>query len=328
MGEGGFSLAFSRGLVYPLPILGITFMAVPLAGRTPPRRRRNFRAYLFLMPTFVFLIIFAYFPPLSAGYHAFFNWDGNTPPTFVGFDNFTRMAQDQTLIGSLPHLLFLVVALLITSLTVPLLVASLIFNLRSARLGYLYRVLFLVPVVIPLIVTMLLWQFLLDPTFGLVDTLLRPVIGNQAIDWLGDQRFALFTLAFIGFPWVSGVNVLIFLAGLQNIPTSVMDAALLDGAVGWRRLRHIDLPLVMGQVKVLSILAVISGVQGYGLQFVLTRGGPGTATMVPGYYMYFVSFSGSEFGYGSAIGLMLFLIILAFTYLNLRYIRSSVEYAA
>ena len=303
-------------------------MAVQLAGRAPHRKRRNIRPYLFLLPTFVFLIVFAYFPPLSAAYHAFFNWDGNTAPSFVGFDNFTRMAHDQTLIGSLPHLLFLVAALLVTSLTVPLLVASLIFNLRNARLGYLYRVLFLVPVVIPAIVTMLLWQFLLDPTFGLVDTLLRPLMGNRGIDWLGDQRYALFTLAFIGFPWVSGVNVLIYLAGLQNIPSSVVDASLLDGATGWRRLWYIDLPLVIGQVKVLSILAVINGVQGYGLQFVLTQGGPGTATMVPGYYMYYVSFSGSEFGYGSAIGLMLFLVILAFTYLNLRYVRSSIEYSA
>jgi len=301
------------------------------------RQRRTLRRtlrhkkhlYLYLVPTFLLLAIFNYYPPLSAFYHAFFDWDGYQQLTFVGLGNFGQMLHDATLLGSVPHLLFLVLASLITGLTVPLLVAELIFSLRNARLGYLYRLLFVVPIVVPQIVTILLWQFILDPNNGVLDAVLGVVEGrNPNIDWLGDPRIALYALVLVGFPWVQGVNVLIYLAGLQSMPASVLDAAQLDGATGLRRLRYIDLPLLTGQVKILSILAIIAGVQGFGLQFVLTQGGPGFATMVPGYLMYQDAFQNTHFGYGSAIGLVLFLIILAATYLNLRYVRSSVEYEA
>jgi len=293
------------------------------------RLGRKKHLYLYLIPTFLLLSIFSYYPPLSAFYHAFFDWDGYQQLTFVGLGNFGQMLHDPELLGSVPHLLFLVAASLITGLSVPLLVAELIFNLRNARLGYVYRLLFVVPIVVPQIVTILLWQFILDPNNGLLDAVLGAVGGsNPHTDWLGDPRLALYALVLVGFPWVQGVNVLIYLAGLQNMPASVLDAAQLDGATGLRRLRYVDLPLLVGQVKILSILAIIAGVQGFGLQFVLTQGGPGFATMVPGYLMYQDSFQNSHFGYGSAIGLVLFLVILAATYLNLRFVRSSVEYEA
>lgn len=294
--------------------------------RTLQRRKK---VYLYLAPTFLLLAIFMYYPPLSAFYHAFFDWDGFQHATFVGLGNFQQMAQDSELIASVPNMVWLVLASLITGLSVPLLVAELIFNLRSGRWSYLYRLLFVAPVVVPLIVNFLLWQFIYDPNVGLLDALLGTVHPSAThIDWLGDPNLALYALMFVGFPWVYGINVLIYLAGLQNMPESVLDAALLDGATAWRRLWYIDLPLLIGQTKVLLVLGIINGVQGFGLQFVLTQGGPGFATMVPGLLMYQYAFRDGRFGYGSAIGLAMFLIILAFTYLNMRFVRSSVEYEA
>ena len=285
--------------------------------------------YLYLVPTFFVLAIFSYYPPLSAFYHAFFDWDGVTTPRFIGLGNFREMAQDPVLLGSIPNLIKLVLASLVTGLTAPLLVAELIFSLRGGRAAYFYRLFYVMPVVVPTIVTLLLWQFIFDPNVGPVNGILggAGLISPQT-DWFGDPHIALYTLMLVGFPWVQGVNVLIYLAGLQNIPASVHDAALLDGATGWRRLRYIDLPLVMGQVKLLLILGIIGGVQGFSLQFVLTQGGPGNATMVPGYLMYQTAFQGNRFGYGSAIGLALFLVILLFTYLNMRFVRTSTEYEA
>jgi len=287
------------------------------------------RLYVYLIPTFLMLAIFNYYPPISAFYHAFFTWDGNTQLTFVGLGNFVEMAHDADLLASIPNLVALLVVSLVTGLTAPLFVAELIFTLRSARWSYLYRLAFVIPIVAPQIVTILLWQFILDPNVGVLNAVLGPTgLIDPHTAWLGDPRYALYALMLIGFPWVSGVNVLIYLAGLQNIPSSVLEAALLDGATGLRRLRYIDLPLVMGQVKILLVLGVIAGVQGFGLQLVLTKGGPGFATMVPGYLMYQDAFENGRFGYGSAIGLTLFLVILIFTYINMRFVRSSVEYEA
>lgn len=295
--------------------------------------RQTFRArkhlYLYLLPTFFMLAVFNYYPPLSAFYHAFFDWDGNQQLTFVGLNNFVEMAHDANLLASIPHMIALVVISLVTGLTVPLLVAELIFSLRSGRWSYLYRLFFVIPIVVPQIVTILLWQFILDPNVGLLNAVLGPTgLIDPHTAWLGDPRYALYALMLVGFPWVAGVNVLIYLAGLQNIPSSVLEAARLDGATGLRRLWHVDLPLVMGQVKILLVLGIIAGVQGFGLQLVLTQGGPGFATMVPGYLMYVDAFQNGRFGYGSAIGLALFLVILFFTYVNMRFVRSSVEYEA
>lgn len=231
--------------------------------------------YLYLLPTFFLLAVFNYYPPLSAFYHAFFAWDGYQGLQFVGLGNFQEMLHDPLLRESVPHLVLLILASLATTLTVPLLIAELIFGLRSARWSYLYRLLFVVPIVVPQIVTILLWQFVLDPNVGLLNAALGGThLSDPHTDWLGDPHIALYALMLVGFPWVSGVNVLIYLIGLQAMPTSVLDAAQLDGATGLRRLWYVDLPLLTGQVKILLILGIIAGVQGFGLQFVLTQGGP------------------------------------------------------
>src|SRR5262249_48113090 len=133
---------------------------------------------------------------------------------------------------------------------------------------------------------------------------------------------------FIGFPWVGGFALLIYYAGLQNIATDVFDSARIDGATGLTRFRAIDLPLLMGQVKLLVVLAIIGGLQGFQTQLLLTHGGPRYATMVPGMHLYQNAMQFDRMGYACAIGVALFLVILSITYLNMRYLRSSTEYAA
>jgi ABC-type sugar transport system permease subunit len=299
----------------------------------PGSKRRLFRKtkhlYLYLAPTFLILAIFCYYPPLSALYHSFFDWDGFRQSQFVGLANFQQIFQDPELQKGVTNLIELTLASLVTGMTMPLIVAELIFNIRGSRLSYLYRLLFVVPIVVPSIVTILLWQFIFDPNVGVLDSLIGVFHhSNTPIAWLGDPSYALYALMLVGFPWISGVNVLIYLAGLQAIPESVQDSARIDGAISFRRVLTIDLPLIIGQIKLLLVLGIIYGVQAFGLQLVLTQGGPGYATMVPGYSMYEDAFQNGQFGYGCAIGVALFLVILAFTYLNMRFIRSSVEYEA
>jgi ABC-type sugar transport system permease subunit len=178
--------------------------------------------------------------------------------------------------------------------------------------------------VAPLVVVILLWKFIYDPSVGLLNTLLGAV-GLSALQhaWLGEFGTALPALMFIGFPFASGTSVLIYLAGLMNIPSEVMEAASLDGATGVRRILHVDLPLLMGQVKLFIVLGIIGGVQAFEIPLILTQGGPGWATEVPGLRMYQVAFEDNRFGYASAIGFVLFLVVLLLTFITFRFIRSS-----
>ncbi len=132
----------------------------------------------------------------------------------------------------------------------------------------------------------------------------------------------------MGFPFAGGINILIYYAGLAGISESVHEAAELDGARGIRKFLKVDVPLVMSQVKLLTILTVIGTVQGFEGMFILTKGGPGFKTMVPGLWMYMNAFSFQRMGYACAIGVILFLLILGLTVLNMRYFRSSEDLTA
>jgi len=288
----------------------------------------SLQAYLFLLPTFALIGLFSYYPALLALYHSLTDWNGILLADYVGLNNFREMLNDQVLLASLGNMVTVAIWSLVVTLTVPLLVAELIYSLRNNRAQYWYRLLFVAPIVVPFVVTLLVWRFIYDPDLGLLNALLERLGISFQSRWLGDPDLALYCLLFIGFPFAAGTNVLIYLAGLQSIGESVIDAAKLDGAIGLRRMISIDLPLIMGQVRLLGILSLIGGIQGFGAQLVLTRGGPGYATMVPGMWMYETAFSYSRMGYASAIGTSMFVVILGLTLVIMRSVESSTDYTA
>lgn len=288
----------------------------------------SLQAYLFLLPTFALIGVFSYYPALLALYHSLTDWNGILLADYVGLNNFREMLNDQVLQASLGNMVTVAIWSLVVTLTVPLLVAELIYALRNNRAQYWYRLLFVAPIVVPFVVTLLVWRFIYDPDLGLLNALLERLGISFQSRWLGDPDLALYCLLFIGFPFAAGTNVLIYLAGLQSIGESVIDAAKLDGATGLRRIISIDLPLIMGQVRLLGILSLIGGIQGFGAQLVLTRGGPGYATMVPGMWMYETAFSYSRMGYASAIGTSMFVVILGLTLVIMRSVESSTDYTA
>jgi len=285
-------------------------------------------AYLWLTPIFLCLGVFVYYPPLSAIYHAFFNWNPAGQSTFVGLGNFQFMLSDNVLGQSFINMIKLLAFGLVVSVIVPLIVAEMIYAVRHPGSQYAYRLLFLIPVVAPGVVVILLWRFIYDPNVGLLNGILGAVgLGGLQHAWLGEFGTALYALMFIGFPFVSGTSVLIYLAGLITISSEVMEAAALDGATGLQRIWRIDVPLVLGQIKLFVVLGIIGIVQGFGTQLILaTDGGPGYATEVPGLKMYQEAFEGSRFGYAAAIGLLLFIIVLVFTMITFRVIRPSSEF--
>jgi raffinose/stachyose/melibiose transport system permease protein len=279
--------------------------------------------YLLLVPTFALLLIFSYWPAFSALFHSLFIWDGVHYQKFVGIANFLKMAKDPIFISSLKHMIFLAVMRGIMWVFFPWLTAELVFHLKSKMAQYVYRILFIIPMIIPEIVLILVWQYLYasdGPINGLLQTM---GLGSLARAWLGDFNYAIWAVLFVGFPFILPFYFLIFLAGLMSTSPAVFEAASLDGATGFKRVFLIEIPLLVGQIKLTLILTLIASLQGYQRILVLTRGGPGWATMVPGLYMYQSAFTYHRMGYGCAVGTVIFLFVLILTILNMKYIRSQ-----
>jgi ABC-type sugar transport system permease subunit len=277
-----------------------------------------------LTPTFGLLAVFSLVPFLWAFSTSFYDYEVGGESKFVGLANYGEYLHDPTLAVSFTNLLFLTIAGLFIVTTAPLIVAKLIFSFKSERARYIYRVLFLLPIVVPGVATLLIWQDMIYGDNGFLNELLRLAgRADLAKGWLTDPRSVLWAIVFIGFPFAGGINILIYYAGLAGISDSIHEAAELDGAKGIRKFLRIDVPLVMSQIKLLTILTVIGTVQGFEGMFILTKGGPGFKSMVPGLWMYMNAFTFQRMGYACAIGVVLFLLILGLTILNLKYFRST-----
>jgi raffinose/stachyose/melibiose transport system permease protein len=295
--------------------------------RTTLRQIYPHRAlYLLLFPTFILLAIFNLIPFFMAFATSLTRYEVGTTPEFIGLQNYLGFFGDPTLWISFRNMAFLTAFAVMVTIIVPLTVAKLIFSLSftSPRASYFYRILFLVPIVVPGVAIQLIWGNMIYGDHGLVNEALRTIgLSNHTRGWLSEPSTVLLSLAVVGFPFAGGINILIYYAGLASIPESVHEAAVLDGATGVRKFLRIDVPLVLSQIKLLTILVIIAGVQGFENILILTRGGPGFRSMVPGLWMYFNAFSFQRMGYACAIGVVLFMLILGLTVLNLKYFRSA-----
>ena len=294
----------------------------------PVRLWRARTSYLMLLPTFALLLVFNYYPALRGLLYAFQKVSPGISSEWVGLTNFRRMTEDYILLQSIGNMLILVAGNLAKSIVLPLLIAKLIASVLNARHRYLFQTLFLFPIVVPGMVGIMLWKgFIYDANVGLINQTLGALGFERAARtvWL-DHTHALGAIIFTGFPWVGGIGFLIFLAGLLSIPISLTEAARIDGATWMSIFRRVELPLIIGQIKLVVILTFIGTMQDFGQILVMTQGGPGTSTHVPALHMYYMGFRFDHFGYAAAIGLVLFVVVLGATILNMRFIRSGTEY--
>ena len=278
--------------------------------------RSGWPAYLFLLPSLLLMFYFSYTPAYTAVTRAFTDWDGLNVPNFTGLENIQRAVTDPVMRQAAVNSIIWVVAGLVLAIVPPLLTAELIFNLRGQRRQYFWRSVFVVPIVVPSLVLLLMWSTFYRSD-GLINTVLADLgLGILEHDWLSDPKTALGSLILLGFPYIDVFFLLLLYAGLQGISPEVFDAAQLDGAVSWRRIRAIDLPLLRPQLSLIALLSVIGNLQYFLSPLVLTSGGPGYATTVPALLMYNTATKFGEYGYAMAIATLLMVVVVILTGLS------------
>jgi len=282
--------------------------------------------YLMAAPLMVGLAIFSIFPFVYGIAMSFFDISTSNPTwTFVGFGNYKEMFTDPMFWQSFKTMAILLFPKLLINVFVPFIFAELIFNLRNQKAAKVYRVLMLLPVIAPGVVGMLIWKSLYG-TDGLFNLFLSLFSKNPVtIDWLSSDSNPTLTylaLIFLGFPWVGGTNVLIYLSGLMNINAEVRESSILDGCSSWRRVFQIDMPLLLGQFRYFLTFGIIGGLQDYGNQMVLYKDAP-DYVYVPGYYLYRMAYTNDRSGYASTVGVFLFILILALTFLGNRLLKKD-----
>ncbi|MGC9360860.1 MAG: carbohydrate ABC transporter permease [Anaerolineae bacterium] len=290
--------------------------------------RRYWYCYAMMSGTFALLLTFAYYPAFSAFYHSFTNWDGFRPPQWVGIKNYRYIFTSTEIFEKGFRNMFILAAWQIFRSSVfPLLGAALLYRVKSEKTAYFFRLLFVLPIVVPGLVGILVWRQLYEPNVGLFNEILVG-LGMKRLAWLNSPDTALFSLIFMGFPWIDGVGLLIYLAGFLAIPLEIIEAAIMDGAGTVRRFFSMELPLIVPQIRLIVILNVIGSFQNFGWQLLVTRGGPAGSTTVPAWSMYKAAMDEGRYGVASAIGVILFILIFSLTLINQAAIRTDIEYEA
>lgn len=271
---------------------------------------RGVAPYLFVAPALL-VFGFAVLVPLAVtvGY-SFTEWDGFGPMSWVGPDNYLRAARDPIFRDSFVHVLGYIAATLVLEVLVGLGLAGLLS--ARPRSSVWFRVAIFTPVMLPLVVVALLWSFVYNPDFGLVNAALAAAgLHDLQRIWLGDPSTALLAVSVVS-GWVfAGFYMTIFYAAFSQVPAEVIEAARLDGAGEWSIFRRVKVPMIRNAVAVAVLLCVTGGFQGFDLFFVLTNGGPFGATEIPTTYLVKVVFRNADVGYGSALAVVLTVVVLA-----------------
>jgi multiple sugar transport system permease protein len=298
-----------------------------LFGRTPLARRRALWGIALILPNTLGLFFFFGISVLASFFTSLQKWNALLPPTFIGLQNFERLFADDGFWQALGNTLKLM------GLAVPLgvllaLGVALLLNQRLVGRN-VFRTVYFLPVVTSTVAASVVWTWIFQPRYGLVGNVFA-FLGWRDIAWLTRPDLILIPVAVVTIWQRLGFDMVLFLAGLQNIPRVLYEAAIIDGANRWQRFRSITLPMLSPTTFLVLVLSVINAFQIFDQVYVITLrttpGGVGGSATTLSYYLYRSGFINSEFGYASAIALALFLIILAFTLFQLRMQRRWVYY--
>lgn len=294
-------------------------------SRKTALNRRSAPAYDFVAGALVLIFVFQVIPCVWGIGLSLYRYDGINEAKWVGLENFRRLAGDPTVSAALSVTLKYALAAVPISLVLGFLIA-LALDERWFRGKTAARALFFMPNVISLVAVAFVWEWLLNPKYGIINGALR-LIGVAGPAWLSDSRYALWCIVLVQVWHGLGFFVIVLLAGLQGIPEVYYEAARIDGASRSMQVIHITIPLLMPTVMFLSIMGFIGAFQVFQSVWMMTGGGPADSTRVIVYYLWQTAFERIELGYASAIAVVIFATVLALSFIQLRFFRGRVEAA-
>lgn len=289
------------------------------------RRQRALLGYLFLAPTVIGLLIFIVIPMFGAFGLSFYKWNVFRPPEFIGLDNFTRLFNDSRVFVSFGNTFLLVVGTVITLEVLAMAAAIGVYRLASRVMATFFRTAFFLPVLLSGASVAVTLGYLFHQDFGVINYYLG-LIGIQKIPWLTSSSVVLITIILTTVWRNLGFTFIIYLGGLSSLPSEVLEAAEVDGATGFHKFRKITLPLLSPTILFASVTDIIRMLQFFDEPFIMTRGGPGDASRTVVMMMYENAFGNLDFGYGSAIALVLFVVIMIVTGIQFALSRRWVFY--
>lgn len=287
--------------------------------RPRPLDRENLAGWLFAAPAIIGFAAFFVWPALRGAYFSFTKYNLLTDPEWVGLDNYTRMFADEVFWNALGVTVYYVLLNIGFQTLLALGVAVLLHRLTQSLV---IRGIALLPYMIANVIAALVWFYLFDYQIGPINELIA-WLGLDRIAFLGDQAWAIPTIAFINVWRHLGYTALLIFAGLQMIPRDVYEAGAIDGAGEMRMFRSITLPLLRPILAMVLVITVTGAFQVFDTVAVTTSGGPVNATRVINYYIYDVAFTRGDFGYGSALAVALFVLLAVFTFIQLRATRAN-----
>jgi multiple sugar transport system permease protein len=284
-------------------------MIAILPSKLKSSTREAIAGYVAISPWLTGLLAFTAFPLLASLYLSFTQYNLVKPPIWVGSDNYAAMLRDERFIVSFRITVIYVLVTVPSHLAAAFLVAEMM-NQKIPALSF-FRTVYYLPAIVPSMATYLLWVWIFNPEFGLLNWGLS-LFGISGPAWLADPRWALWALILMSF-WGIGGSMVIYLSGLQGIPTELYEAARIDGAGVLACFRHVTIPQMTPVIFYNLIMGIIGAFQTFGGAYVMTRGGPGYSTLFYTLYLYFNAFQYGKMGYACAMAWLLFVVIMFFT---------------
>lgn len=279
------------------------------------RRHLKVVPYLFILPNMLVFTVFLFVPILFTFAMSLFDWTVLGGGEYIGLANFKAIWRDKNFWTSLWNTFYYTIGTVPFTLALGL-AGAILLNRKIPLRGF-FRTAIYSPVVVSLVVAGLTWQWILNDNYGILNYALAQ-FGIKGYNWLNDPRTAMPAVIMTTYWFRLGYTATIYLAGLQGIPDVYYEAAGIDGATAWQKFWHVTLPLLRPTTVFLSVMSVIYGFMSFDLVYTMTNGGPGYATTVMTQYIYQKAFTTNEMGYASAMGVILFLMILVPTIIQLR----------
>ncbi len=294
-----------------------TAEARPTVLKTRNATRKHWHLYLWVLPALLVYAVFKLGPMIGGLGLSMLRWDGIKDAVFVGLQNFQRMADDDKLLPALLHNVQYALGTVAGKISLALFLAILLNQALRGRT--FYRTMLFLPVIMSFAVVSILWTWMYNDQFGLINSLLRALgLNALAMQWLGDPRYALLALMFVDIWKWYGFHMVIYLAGLQSIPQEYYEAARVDGATRWQQFAHITLPQLRPVTIVNITLALLGAFNVFEIPYIMTQGGPVNATNVLSLYSYSQAFQSGRIGYGAALSYVILLIVGVIAIVQLR----------